>query len=130
MSATIVARHGSHVVVELSDCFTIVVDRGDGTFATNLRARDAGGAVRFGKLADVARHAADDALPGRAASYTSKDGAERALRRRSGTNIPEAQRGTVAVKLRLSPESAAVLRERAETAGETVSATVERLLVG
>jgi len=48
----------------------------------------------------------------------------------SGENIPEAQRHTVQVKLRLSPESAAVLRERAETAGETVSATVERLLAG
>lgn len=48
----------------------------------------------------------------------------------SGENIPEAQRHTVQVKLRLSPKSAAVLRERAETAGETVSATVERLLAG
>lgn len=49
-------------------------------------------------------------------------------KRAPGKTIPEAQRHTVQVKLRLSPESAAVLRERAETAGETVSATVERLL--
>lgn len=51
-------------------------------------------------------------------------------KRAPGKTIPEAQRHTVQVKLRLSPESAAVLRERAETAGEAVSATVERLLVG
>lgn len=53
-----------------------------------------------------------------------------AKKKAPGANIPEAQRHTVQVKLRLSPESSAVLRKRAETAGETVSATVERLLAG
>ena len=42
----------------------------------------------------------------------------------SGKSVPEAQRHTVAVKLRLSEEDARCLRAIAEQAKETVSATV------
>lgn len=45
----------------------------------------------------------------------------------SGKSIPEAQRHTVAVKLRLSPESAARLDAAAERIGLSRSAYVERL---
>ncbi len=46
----------------------------------------------------------------------------------SGANIPEEQRHTVAVKLRLRPEAAAFLDGLAHRWGLTMSATVERLL--
>lgn len=44
----------------------------------------------------------------------------------SGKSIPEAQRHTVQVKLRLSEEDAGCLRAIAEQAEETVSATVSK----
>lgn len=49
-------------------------------------------------------------------------------RKASGANIPEAQRGTVQVKLRLPPEVADELDERAARWRLTRSGTVARLL--
>lgn len=46
----------------------------------------------------------------------------------SGANIPESQRHTVQVKLRLDPAVADILRALAEHTGENVSATVARLV--
>lgn len=46
----------------------------------------------------------------------------------SGPNIPDAQRKTVAVKLRLSPEVAMALRKRAKAHGMTISAMVAYML--
>lgn len=46
----------------------------------------------------------------------------------SGKNIPEGQRGTVAVKLRLPPEVADELEERAERWCLTKSGAVAKLL--
>lgn len=43
-------------------------------------------------------------------------------------SFPEAQRHTVAVKLRLAPDVAARLRAAAKAAGENLSETVSRLL--
>jgi hypothetical protein len=46
----------------------------------------------------------------------------------SGRNIPEAERHTVAVKLRLPPDEAAALRELAAAAQVTVSELVVALM--
>jgi hypothetical protein len=51
-----------------------------------------------------------------------------AKKKASGVNIPEAQRGTVAVKLRLPPDVAEDLDELAARWGLTRSGTVARLL--
>ncbi len=51
-----------------------------------------------------------------------------APRRASGRNIPEAERHTVAVKLRLPPDEAAALRELAAAAQVTVSELVVALM--
>lgn len=47
-----------------------------------------------------------------------------ARKKASGRNIPEAERHTVALKLRLSPEVAELLRSTAETEGRSVSDVV------
>lgn len=52
----------------------------------------------------------------------------RKQKKASGVNVPEAQRGTVAVKLRLPPEVAEDLDELAAKLGLTRSGTVARLL--
>lgn len=49
-------------------------------------------------------------------------------RPRSGPNVPEAQRHTVRVALRLRPDDAALLRELAEELRETLSAVVAALV--
>jgi len=51
-----------------------------------------------------------------------------AIKKASGVNIPEAQRGTVQVKLRLPPDVAEELDELAAKWGLTRSGTVARLL--
>jgi hypothetical protein len=48
-----------------------------------------------------------------------------AIKKASGRNIPESERNTVAVKLRLSPETAETLRELAELHGCTMSKLVD-----
>jgi predicted DNA-binding protein len=49
-------------------------------------------------------------------------------RKASGKNIPESQRSTVAVKLRLPPEVAEALDELADRLGLTRAGTVSMLL--
>jgi len=46
----------------------------------------------------------------------------------SGPNIPEAQRGTVRLTLRLTPETMARLRELAAARGTTLAGAVTALL--
>lgn len=63
------------------------------------------------------------ALPtdGAAWRWLVKVGAVTLPRSRSGPNIPESQRGTRQLLLRLPPEQIAEIRERAAEAGQTVS---------
>lgn len=50
------------------------------------------------------------------------------VKARSGANIPEAQRGTVQRKLRISPESDAKLDRLATVAGVPASRLVEAMI--
>lgn len=63
-----------------------------------------------------------------AAACPLEHDADMANKKASGENIPEAQRGTVQVKLRLPPDVADALDELAERWGLTRSGTVARLV--
>jgi len=57
-----------------------------------------------------------------------KAGLAPATKKVSGPTIPEEMRKTESVKLRMRPELAAALRDRARREGVTLSALVERLI--
>lgn len=74
-------------------------------------------------------NAADRHAKGRQAKQLGVTGPSKRRKHASGKAPAEADRPTVQVKLRLSPEDAECLRQRAAETGETMSAIVERLVM-